>query len=51
MLRKSGGVYGLKINNEDLTAANMGSTIRQIQACVWMRKFFDLTGVARYIFE
>lgn len=48
---KEWNMYGLKINNEDLTAANMGSTIRQIQACVWMRKFFDLTGVARYIFE
>jgi hypothetical protein len=47
MLRKSGGLYGLKISNEDLTAANVGSTIRQIQACVWMRKFFDLTGAVR----
>ena len=44
ILRKTGGVYGLKIDNDELTAANVGSTICQIRTCVWMKRFFELTG-------
>ena len=45
-LVKQGSAYGLKISQEDITAAMLPSTVLSCYSAVWMERFFKLTGDA-----
>jgi hypothetical protein len=43
-LRAKGGAYGVKLNNEDFSAMNVGKTITSIRTVIWMEAHFNLVG-------
>lgn len=43
-LKTKGGLFGVKLSNDDFTAMNVGKTIAAIRTAIWMDAHFKLIG-------
>lgn len=43
-LNKTGGQFGLRINNNEVNSANIGLGFKSVVTAVWMENFFQMVG-------
>ncbi len=50
-LQKTGGRFGMKLSNNEFTAATIPNTILALHTASWMQEFFRLTGINGVLIE